>query len=1447
MMSTDPLHSLFLSARKLIFVFPALGFCFFSVNSPVLAQQRWKHSQETLPGNIKAFEENKGQYVNEVNNSKVLYACHFEGYVISFTEKGFIYSRKDLPAQTEAAQRQAEKQKEKEEQGQKREQEENGKIETVLHYLAMDWVGANPHPFVEALDKTPFYFCSAEAGDPAKAVNFIPGFQRLVYHDLYPGIDLEFAFHPDKGIKYTLRSRPGVDISVFSLHYSGQEDLVFDKKGNLLIRTATGNFLDHAPRAESLSGVDVPVTFEKLPGKRIGFKIGKNEARNGLILDPWLVSPSTGGFVPADIGMDATNNAYVYGMDTTFGFSHGTFLQKYGPTSTLLWTYTFSQYPASTANYQSDLAVDPAGNSYVASPYTFSNASGNQYDMVCIGTAGTQTYFYNAYASNNISETWNLAYSCNHSTLIQAGCGAGANNTSQVTIMTPSNGNVGQQYANTQVGEVYAGTVAPNGNYYALGADSSNGSAASGPYNNLLCCSVTGTTVSLIYKQHLDYKFRDFTVKSGPNVIGTNGIAAGCAYLYTSDGYNLDQRNLTTGALLKRVVIPGGSNGSTSNGGGMGNATDGHVNSGLAVDLACGYVYAGSTGGVYVFDANLNPVGSYASPLLPAAGIVYDLALNNGIVSVCGAEANNKGFVAQFNAKTCTSLIAITHTNASCGLNNGTATASPNFCVAPYTYLWTPSGQTTATATGLAPGLYTVQVSTQNSCASVSDTVTIFNSGSLTPVVTTTPTRCGQSNGSATVTVPGSSGPFTYSWNTVPPQTTPTITNLAAGTYTVTVTGASGCTGTAIAVVKSSTPGTLSITAHHNVSCNGGNNGSATATLTGGINPITYLWSPSGGNGPVANNLVTGLYTVTVKDSSGCTSSDTIRITQPAKIILITASTPSSCTGPTGTTSVTATGGVGTYTYSWSPMGGNASTASGLISGLYTVYVTDSNSCQKTATILVGNTSGISSSITSSINVTCYGGSDGSATVTVTGGHPPYSYSWSPAGALTAGVTGLTAGVYTATCKDSAGCLSMVTDTIRQPQPLKMALSKSNPSCNGMCNGTVSSVVTGGVPTYSYSWSGGCLTNSCTNACAGKYVLVLTDKNGCKTRDSIIVSQPQPLALVMFSGPAHCNNADGFDSVAVSGGTGPYVYSWSPGVGASVSAYHHLSPGSYTVTVIDSGGCKAKDTLSVMPGLMPTIKFSANDTVGCAPLCVTFSDVVSPACVSASWDFGDGTTGNGCAAIKHCFSYPGNFGITLQIKDINGCTSTLVKPNYIHTYPTPKAAFEANPQPASILSPTIYFTDLSTGAQSWSWNFGDFNLSTSSLQNPVFTYPDSGCYPVMLLVQNAYGCKDSITSPVCINSFFTFYAPNAFTPNGDGVNDIWTPKGYGIDLKSYHLMLFDRWGNLMFETFTWGTGWDGRANQGLNIAQIDTYVWRVTLKDYMGNKHAYSGICNLIK
>ena len=176
----------------------------------------------------------------------------------------------------------------------------------------------------------------------------------------------------------------------------------------------------------------------------------------------------------------------------------------------------------------------------------------------------------------------------------------------------------------------------------------------------------------------------------------------------------------------------------------------------------------------------------------------------------------------------------------------------------------------------------------------------------------------------------------------------------------------------------------------------------------------------------------------------------------------------------------------------------------------------------------------------------------------------------------------------------------------------------------------------------------------------------------------------------------------------------------------------------------------------------------------------------------------------------------------------------------------PNALFSASPQPTTILENSVTFTDLSTGANAWIWSFGA-DLYASTIQNPVYAFQDTGVFAVQLLVTNQYGCQDSITMPIEIKLDYALYIPNAFTPNGDYINDVFFPLGMGVSLEKFKFYIFDRWGNIIFNTDNTTVGWDGTVQGTGRLCQLDTYVYKITAMDPDGALKVYIGQINLIR
>ncbi|HTF04561.1 MAG TPA: gliding motility-associated C-terminal domain-containing protein, partial [Bacteroidia bacterium] len=180
-------------------------------------------------------------------------------------------------------------------------------------------------------------------------------------------------------------------------------------------------------------------------------------------------------------------------------------------------------------------------------------------------------------------------------------------------------------------------------------------------------------------------------------------------------------------------------------------------------------------------------------------------------------------------------------------------------------------------------------------------------------------------------------------------------------------------------------------------------------------------------------------------------------------------------------------------------------------------------------------------------------------------------------------------------------------------------------------------------------------------------------------------------------------------------------------------------------------------------------------------------------------------------------------------------------------FAVPVAAFTAGPQPTTILNPVVTFTDASTNAASWLWSFGDLANSSSTDQHPTFTYPDPICYLVELEVTSSDGCVDTAVQLVCIDPDVIIYVPNTFTPDENGLNDVFIPVSQGINPDKYEFWIFDRWGNMIFYTDDLDEGWDGKVLGSNEICQIDTYVWKIKCQDILDKRHDLIGIVNLIR
>ncbi len=512
----------------------------------------------------------------------------------------------------------------------------------------------------------------------------------------------------------------------------------------------------------------------------------------------------------------------------------------------------------------------------------------------------------------------------------------------------------------------------------------------------------------------------------------------------------------------------------------------------------------------------------------------------------------------------------------------------------PYSFTWSPGGQTTGTAVSLCAGNYTVNISDSGSpaCSSTA-AITITQPADLVVTTSQTNITCFNScNGAIGATVSGGTGPITYSWSPGG-QTTPTISSLCAGGYTLKITDGNGCTKPPVTFSLSAPlpPITATLNAFNPTQCIAPNDGSICVTAAGGTGAYNYTWSPAvAGNTNCAKALVAGTYSVIV--SSGvCSNTFFTVLSNPNGPTLTQLSLqPVSCFNGTNGAISYSVSGTGPFTFSWTPAvsftnSANSSSVSGLSSGTYVIASADVNQCITTRTIFVSQNSSVTINGTVN-NILCNGATcNGSINVTPSGGISPYTYTWST-GSNNSSVTSLCAGTYTVNLRDNNLCSYSRTFAVNMPAALSVSASVTNVKCNSMCNGSITANTSGGTGIITYSWLpagpfSGSTTATILNLCANLYTLNVRDVNGCTATTVIPLTEPPVLtSSLVFSNATCFNLCNGSATLTGAGGVPGYTFSWSNG-GAAGATLSSVCAGNYTGTVKDANGCSSAQGFTV--------------------------------------------------------------------------------------------------------------------------------------------------------------------------------------------------------------------------------------------------------------------------
>jgi len=794
-------------------------------------------------------------------------------------------------------------------------------------------------------------------------------------------------------------------------------------------------------------------------------------------------------------------------------------------------------------------------------------------------------------------------------------------------------------------------------------------------------------------------------------------------------------------------------------------------------------------------------------------------------------------------------------------------------------YQWS-SGATIANVNVCPPVTTTYYLSITDACGQfISDSVTIivnppvmpeFNplsicvneQGTINYTGTYTDTTSFSWNFGTGVVISGSGiGPYVVSWSTSGPKNV-TVT-VHDGIFSDSYTG----------IVNVKPLPTTDFAVITPIKCFGDNvvvhytgTGSDTTHFTWNFG--TGIISSGGGTATVAAHWTApGSFPITLESvtDNGCSSlqSTSIMVVNPNPVAPVATTEITKCFGSCdGIATAIVQGGTPPYTYAWNSPAGSGNSANNIIPSLcagdYNLIVSDVNGCTGTAIFTI--TSPVQITYTGSmIAAKCFGSSDGSASVSANNGIAPYTYVWSN-GQVGGNMTNIAAGTYYVTIYDSNSCSSVASFTIGQPESIKVIANDVAPICIGGST-VLTASVQGGTPNYIYYWNNGDQGQSITVSPTSttQYEVSVVDANGCESNiDKATVTVYPPLNMRIYVlDDTICPGDYARIKVEYDGGNGgPYTLRLEDGtILSSPFAVSPETTHNYTITLSDD--CETPNlsmefTIVVLP--KPPVEFKADFYFGCQPLMVQFSEVTSDQGQTYVWDFGENDPNNLSLSKNplHEFRNYGYFDIKVIVTSTNGCKNSFTWEDMINVYPKPEARFFLEPLNASIIDPYIWFDNHSINSYQSFWSFGDGD--SSQLFKPNHTYNKPGTYIVELIAVSEKGCRDTTLKQVLLKEQYSFYAPTAFTPDKDGINELFSPVGTGIDPLNYHLYIYSRWGALIFETTKYSVnesgkpteGWDGRVNSG-RIAIVGTYPWVVVFKDKNGVEHQKSGNINVIR
>jgi len=767
------------------------------------------------------------------------------------------------------------------------------------------------------------------------------------------------------------------------------------------------------------------------------------------------------------------------------------------------------------------------------------------------------------------------------------------------------------------------------------------------------------------------------------------------------------------------------------------------------------------------------------------------------------------------------------------GNSSGKVWVLPAGGTTPYSYQWSNTsdvfGINNDTLIGVVADTYNLTLIDKNGCIK-NGTVDVQQPSELMISVSSFQNvKChGDASGSINLNTSGAISPYTFNWTnqfTTTVGSSQNLVNIPANTYSVLVTDQNGCTKSLSQIITEPSSNLTAIQTQQNVNCFGMATGSINVTPNGGTTPYSFSWS-NGATTEDVSNLLAGNYNYLLTDFNGCTfAGGPIVITQPAAALSnVYAVTDVNCFGESnGAVNLTPAGGTIPYTYTWHNssylMSMITEDVSNLPADTYTFLITDAKGCTYSNAATVNQPTELISTI-SGVNILCKGGNNGSVDLTVSGGTIAYTYTWNN-GATSEDLLNLYAGTYSVIVLDNHGCSTSNQITLTEPaSALDYDSVITDVKCNNGVDGAISIAVMGGTTPYGYNWSNGGTFSTATDLAAGNYSFIVTDNNGCILKDTLYVSEPDPLAMNEVITPVTCFGLhNGSIDVNPVGGTLPYKYTWynsNYALSAQTQDLINFPADTFELEILDSNNCYYEMFWNLPEPTILKASFTS-DNVKCAGGSdgdILVDVIGGNGGYTYSWSNG--------ATTQDVLNVP--VGIySFMVTDAKNCKDSL----HVQIFqPLPvSATFDLIPVSCKDQYDGIAIVHAKggTGNYEYLWSTNEMTATISNL--PTASYK--------IHISDVLGCIFDTTVFVDKSSEFCVYPPNAFTPNGDDYNDTWMIDNLEV-YPDLELQVFNKWGNLVYKRTGLYEPWDGKISG--STAPSDTYYYIMYLNNTDNDK-----------